>query len=189
MTNDAPATDPINPAVAPAAGMALNWQVRTATLEEREAVGRAARDRRSRTSMATFSVPADRPDPVALLGGQETARVAELLPLRHSRMSVSPFTFYRGSAVVMANDLAAMPNTGLVTQLCGDAHLSNFGMFAAPDRNLVFDINDFDETNPGPFEWDVYRLAASFVLAGRDVKLDETAIGNAATAVAFSYRT
>lgn len=188
MTNDAYATDPVNPTAAVDADMALNWQVRTATLGEREAVGRAARDRRMRTSLATFSVPTDRPDPVDLLGGQETARVAELLPLRHSRMSVSPFTFYRGSAVVMANDLAAMPNTGLVTQLCGDAHLSNFGMFAAPDRNLVFDINDFDETNPGPFEWDVYRLAASFVLAGRDVKLDEVAISNAATAVAFSYR-
>ena len=93
-----------------------------------------------------------------------------LLPLRHSRMSVSPFTFYRGSAVIMASDLAAMPNSGLITQLCGDAHLSNFGMFAAPDRNVVFDINDFDETNPGPFEWDVLRLATSFVLAGRDKK-------------------
>ena len=112
-----------------------------------------------------------------------------LLPLRHTRMSVSPFTFYRGSAVVMANDLGSMPNSGLVTQLCGDAHLSNFGMFAAPDRAVVFDINDFDETNPGPFEWDVMRLSASFVLAGRDVKLSDTAIRNAAAGVGSAYRT
>ncbi len=182
---DQPATSPTS--VAPA--MALHWQVRTATVEQREADGRHARLARSRTSMATFSASPDRPDPVALLIGQEGARVQQLLPLRHARMAVSPFTFYRGSAVVMANDLAASPNSGLVTQLCGDAHLSNFGMFAAPDRNVVFDINDFDETNPGPFEWDVYRLAASFVLAGRDVKLGETIVANAATAVALAYRT
>ncbi len=104
-------------------------------------------------------------------------------------MSVSPFTFYRGSAVIMASDLAAMPSTGLITQLCGDAHLSNFGMFAAPDRKVVFDINDFDETNPGPFEWDVLRLSTSFVLAGRDNGLDEETVRNAATAAAFAYRT
>lgn len=175
--------------VADSSEMGLHWQVRTATVAERQAAGSAARTARSRSSMASFVPSPDRPDPVGLLAGQETARVQPLLPLRHSRMSVSPFTFYRGSAVVMAHDLASMPNTGLVTQLCGDAHLSNFGMFAAPDRNLVFDINDFDETNPGPFEWDVCRLAASFALAGRDVKLNEKAIAQAVTAVAFAYRT
>ncbi|MCX6432083.1 MAG: DUF2252 domain-containing protein, partial [Actinobacteria bacterium] len=131
----------------------------------------------------------DRAGPVELLASQETARVPALLPLRHSRMAVSPFTFYRGAAAVMATDLASMPNSGLVTQLCGDAHLSNFGMFAAPDRNVVFDINDFDETNPGPFEWDVMRLSASFVLAGRDVKLSSPAIAIAAAAVGSAYRT
>ena len=184
--------DPIDPPggpTNPAGHMALHWQVRTATVAQRQADGRQARSVRSRTSIADFSVSSDRPDPVSLLIGQEGARVQELLPLRHSRMAVSPFTFYRGSAVVMANDLASAPNSGLVTQLCGDAHLSNFGMFAAPDRNVVFDINDFDETNPGPFEWDVCRLAASFVLAGRDVHLDEATLADAATSVAFSYRT
>jgi uncharacterized protein (DUF2252 family) len=169
--------------------MSLADFIRNSTVAEREEVGRAAREVRPRTSMAQFTPASDRPDPVALLASQEDARVSALLPLRHQRMSVSPFTFYRGAAVVMANDLASMPNTGLITELCGDAHLSNFGMFAAPDRSVVFDINDFDETNPGPFEWDVYRLAASFVLAGRDVKMDEQAIANATTAVAFSYRT
>ena len=169
--------------------MGLKETVRNQSVEERAAVGIAARKLRPRTSLAGFTPAADRPDPVALLAGQEDVRVQALLPLRHERMSVSPFTFYRGSAVVMANDLASMPNSGLITQQCGDAHLSNFGMFAAPDRSVVFDINDFDETNPGPFEWDVYRLAASFVLAGRDVKLTDEAIANAATAVAFSYRT
>lgn len=169
--------------------MSLADSIRNSTVEEREAAGRAAREARPRTSLAEFMPTADRPDPVDLLAGQEVARVQALLPLRHQRMAVSPFTFYRGAAVVMANDLAAMPNTGLITELCGDAHLSNFGMFAAPDRSVVFDINDFDETNPGPFEWDVYRLAASFVLAGRDIGLDEAAIANAAGAVGFSYRT
>jgi uncharacterized protein (DUF2252 family) len=169
--------------------MGLKDAVRSQTVAEREATGKAARERRPRTSMAQFTPATDRPDPVALLAGQEGARVQALLPLRHQRMAVSPFTFYRGSAVVMANDLAAMPNSGLITQICGDAHLSNFGLFAAPDRSVVFDINDFDETNPGPFEWDVYRLAASFVLAGRDVKLESQVIANAAMAVAFSYRT
>ena len=181
--------EPIDPPAGPANHMALHWQVRTATVDQRVAEGRQARAVRSRTSIADFSISPNRPDPVSLLIGQEGARVQELLPLRHSRMAVSPFTFYRGSAVVMANDLAALPNSGLITQLCGDAHLSNFGMFAAPDRNVVFDINDFDETNPGPFEWDVCRLAASFVLAGRDVHLDEATLADAATAVAFSYRT
>ena len=169
--------------------MGLKAAVRTQTVDERIAAGKEARKQRPRVGLAEFTVAANRPDPVALLASQEDIRVQALLPLRHQRMSVSPFTFYRGSAVVMANDLASMPNSGLVAQICGDAHLSNFGMFAAPDRDLVFDINDFDETNPGPFEWDVMRLAASFVLAGRDVKLSDEAIANAATAVGFSYRT
>jgi uncharacterized protein (DUF2252 family) len=173
----------------PNAKLTLHTRTRTSDVAERQAVGKAARQRRSRTSLASFTPAADRPDPIALLASQETTRVPALLPLRHTRMSVSPFTFYRGSAVVMANDLASMPNSGLVTQLCGDAHLSNFGMFAAPDRAVVFDINDFDETNPGPFEWDVMRLSASFVLAGRDVKLSDTAIRNAAAGVGSAYRT
>jgi uncharacterized protein (DUF2252 family) len=107
-------------------------------------------------------------DPVGLLESQSQARVPELVPVRYGRMLVSPFTFYRGAALIMAEDLGAGPRTGLVTQLCGDAHLSNFGVFASPERRLVFDLNDFDETHPGPFEWDVKRLAASLEIAGRN---------------------
>ena len=109
--------------------------------------------------MAAWAPAPDRPDPAALLTAQETTRVAELVPIRHERMMVSPFTFYRGAAVIMAADLATVPDTGLRVQACGDAHLSNFGGFASPDRASLFDINDFDETSPGPFEWDVKRLA------------------------------
>ena len=118
---------------------------------------------------AHADIGADRArDPVGLLLGQAQSRVPELVPIRHGRMLVSPFTFYRGAALPMAADLAATPTSGLRVQLCGDAHLSNFGVFASPERRLVFDINDFDETLPGPFEWDVKRLAASFAVAGRD---------------------
>ena len=114
----------------------------------------------------------DRRDPVELLEEQAASRVPELVPIRYGRMLVSPFTFFRGAAYPMAADLAGEPRTGLEVQLCGDAHLSNFGGFAAPDRRLVFSINDFDETLPGPFEWDVKRLVASFAVAGRDRGFD-----------------
>lgn len=111
-------------------------------------------------------VRTDGTDPVALLDAQSAARVPELVPVRYGRMLVSPFTFYRGAAAVMAHDLGSAPHSGLTTQLCGDAHLSNFGLFASPERRLVFDLNDFDETHPGPFEWDIKRLAASLEVAG-----------------------
>ena len=175
---------------APAANrlMTLPMIVRTTTVGQREVAGRAGRDRRPRTTMSQFAPSDDRADPVALLAEQEVIRTPQLLPLRHARMSVSPFTFYRGGAGIMTADLASMPNSGLVTQLCGDAHLSNFGMFAAPDRSVIFDINDFDETNPGPFEWDVLRLAASFVLAGRDLGLQQDTIAEAAAAAGSAYR-
>ena len=117
---------------------------------------------------ASWEAPPVRTDPVELLEEQAKTRVEELVPIRYGRMLVSPFTFYRGAAYIMAADLAGMPRTGLHVQLCGDAHLSNFGVYAAPDRRLVFDTNDFDETLPGPFEWDVKRLVASFAVAGRD---------------------
>ena len=120
-----------------------------------------------RSSHAEWSPGETRTDPVSLLEEQATTRVAELIPVRHGRMMVSPFTFYRGAALLMAADLATTPSTGLTVQLCGDAHLSNFGLFGSPERRLVFDINDFDETLPGPFEWDVKRLVASFEIAGR----------------------
>jgi uncharacterized protein (DUF2252 family) len=138
------------------------------SVDDRRELGRTARKKLPRRALGEWSAPADRADPVTLLAQQETSRISELLPLRHERMGVSAFTFYRGSAVVMAADLASRANSGLIVQLCGDAHLSNFGLFAAPDRQPVFDINDFDETSTGPFEWDVLRLAASFVLAAID---------------------
>ena len=135
-------------------------------------VGKAARAAAPRSSHAGFQAPADRHDPVALLEADEQTRVPELVPIRHGRMLGSAFTFYRGAAALMAADLADAPRTGLHVQLCGDAHLSNFGAFAAPDRRLIFGLNDFDETLPGPFEWDVKRLVASFAVAGRDRGFD-----------------
>jgi uncharacterized protein (DUF2252 family) len=138
------------------------------TREQRVARGKAARAEVPRSSHAEFAPGAKRPDPVTLLESQAAARVPELLPIRYGRMAVSAFTFLRGAALPMANDLADSPRTGLMVQACGDAHLANFGLFASPERNLVFDINDFDETLPGPWEWDVKRLAASLEVAGRD---------------------
>jgi uncharacterized protein (DUF2252 family) len=138
------------------------------TPAERAARGRAARADVPRSSHAAFTPAADRPDPVALLEEQAASRVPELVPIRYGRMLVSPFTFYRGAALIMAADLAAGPSSGLQVQLCGDAHLSNFGLFGSPERRLVFDLNDFDETLPGPFEWDVKRLAASLEVAGHN---------------------
>jgi uncharacterized protein (DUF2252 family) len=137
------------------------------TPEQRAATGKAARAQAPLASHAEFRPPQSR-DPLALLLSQATTRVPELVPIRHGRMLVSPFTFYRGAALVMVADLDTTATSGLRTQLCGDAHLSNFGAYASPERRLVFDINDFDETLPGPFEWDVKRLAASFVVAGRN---------------------
>jgi uncharacterized protein (DUF2252 family) len=135
---------------------------------DRAAAGKAARAEAPRSSHGEWAAASDRPDPVELLEGQATSRVGQLVPLRYGRMLVSPFTFYRGAAAVMAADLAKARCSGFDVQLCGDAHLSNFGAYASPDRELVFDVNDFDETLPGPWEWDVMRLAASFSVAGRE---------------------
>jgi len=137
-------------------------------VEERMSEGHAQREAVPVEAHAEWTAPDGRPDPVGVLEEQNTTRVPDLVPIRHGRMIVSPFTFYRGGAAIMAWDLSRTPTTGLRVQCCGDAHLSNFGVFAAPDRNLVFDLNDFDETLPAPFEWDVKRLAASFVVAARD---------------------
>jgi uncharacterized protein (DUF2252 family) len=139
----------------------------TAVLNGSEAVGREARTRVRRRSQAEWRPAADREDPIAILQRQDEQRVEDLVPIKYGRMLESPFAFYRGSAAVMAADLGSQPDSGLRVQLCGDAHLANFGGFASPDRELVFDLNDFDETAPGPFEWDVKRLAASLELAGR----------------------
>ena len=138
------------------------------TVEERVARGKAARREVPRSSHAGFTPGAHRLDPVALLEQQAVTRVPELVPIRYGRMLVSAFTFYRGAALIMAADLAGTPRSGITTQVCGDAHLMNFGAFASPERRLEFGINDFDETCPGPWEWDVKRLAASFAIAGRD---------------------
>ncbi|MET9660467.1 DUF2252 domain-containing protein [Streptomyces sp. NPDC006510] len=138
-----------------------------ATPEQRAARGKAARREAPRSSHAEFDPPADRPDPLDILEAQSAARVPELVPIRYGRMTESPFRFYRGAAAIMASDLATTRVSGIRAQLCGDAHLLNFGLLASPERNLLFDINDFDETSPGPWEWDVKRLATSFVIAGR----------------------
>ena len=131
--------------------------------------GKAARRRSPRESQGDWSASSRTSDPLSLLVGQEATRVPELVPIRHGRMAASAFAFYRGAALPMAADLSTSPNTGLNVQLCGDAHLANFGGFASPERDLVFDINDFDETAVGPFEWDVKRLAASLEVAGREL--------------------
>jgi uncharacterized protein (DUF2252 family) len=136
--------------------------------EDRVARGKDARSEVPRSSHGAWEPAADRPDPIKLLEEQAETRVPELVPIRYGRMMVSPFTFYRGAALIMAADLAASPRSGINAQLCGDAHLSNFGVFASPERQMMFDINDFDETFPGPWEWDVKRLSASFEIAGRD---------------------
>jgi uncharacterized protein (DUF2252 family) len=156
--------------------------------EQRAASGKAARARAPLEAHADFR-PAPSRDPVALLLSQAKTRVPELVPIRHGRMLVSPFTFYRGAALLMAADLHSTPTSGLRTQLCGDAHLSNFGAYASPERRLVFDINDFDETLPGPFDWDVKRLAASFFIAGQDNGFTKKQCRNITLTATGSYRT
>ena len=143
------------------------WRRAHLTVEQRVARGRAARVVAPRSAHGRWTPAPDRPDPVALLEEQAASRVPQLVPIRYGRMLVSPFTFYRGAALIMASDLAVTPVSGVTVQLCGDAHLSNFGLFGSPERQMIFDINDFDETLPGPWEWDVKRLAASFEIMGR----------------------
>ena len=162
------------------------WAHRTVT--ERQATGREARKTAPRTSHGAWTPAPDRPDPLALLREQDSDRLADLVPIRWGRMSATPFTFYRGSAALMAADLAPLPRTNLTVQLCGDAHLSNFGLYGSPERELLFDVNDFDETLPGPFEWDLKRLAASFVLAGRNNGLTDEEGREIAHAAVRSYR-
>ncbi len=158
------------------------------TVGERRAKGAEARTRTPPSGHSGWEPAADRPDPVALLSGQDVTREPDLVPVRHGRMMASPFTFYRGAAAVMAADLKDTPVAGLGAQLCGDAHLSNFGLFASPERRLLFDLNDFDETLPGPFEFDVKRMAASFMIAGRHNGLSRADARAAARASATAYR-
>ncbi|MEU9073289.1 DUF2252 domain-containing protein [Kitasatospora sp. NPDC004745] len=159
------------------------------TPAERRRAGRTARQRVSRSAHGRWIPAADRPDPVTVLQEQAADRVARLLPIRYGRMVETPFTYLRGAAAVMAADLAAVPNTELTVQLCGDAHLLNFGVYASPERALLFDVNDFDETYPGPFEWDVKRLAASVAVAARDNGQDDERARRAARAAALGYAT
>jgi uncharacterized protein (DUF2252 family) len=162
-------------------GASLNYQ-------QRHERGRDARRLVPRGSHAEWAPAPDRPDPLKLLEAQARDRIQELLPIRYARMMASPFAFLRGSAVVMANDLAGTPKSGIQAQLCGDAHLLNFGAYASPERTLLFDLNDFDETLPGPWEWDIKRLAASFVVAARDNGFDAADCREAAQASVASYR-
>jgi uncharacterized protein (DUF2252 family) len=176
----------------PGARAAGRGPARAGAAEQLSRADRVARGKDARAAAPLESHAEFRPgrsrDPVGLLLGQAESRVPELVPVRHGRMLVSPFTFYRGAALPMAADLAGTPASGLRVQLCGDAHLSNFGAFASPERNLVFDVNDFDETLPGPFEWDVKRLAASLAVAGRDNGFPAKACRKAAVAAAEGYR-
>jgi uncharacterized protein (DUF2252 family) len=157
------------------------------TVEERAARGRVARSDCPRASHSALGFADDR-DPVAILEAQAPSRVQDLVPIRYGRMLVSAFTFYRGAAAIMAHDLAPTPRAGLQVQLCGDAHLANFGGYASPERSLVFDLNDFDETLPGPFEWDVKRLATSFEIAGRDRRFTEAQRDASVVGVVRAYR-
>jgi uncharacterized protein (DUF2252 family) len=158
------------------------------TPEERHADGKALRKEVKRSSHGDWSPAADRPDPVDVITSQDANRVQPLVPIRHGRMSESAFAFYRGAAKIMAGDLSSTHSSGLDAQLCGDAHLANFGSYASPDRRQVFDVNDFDETLRGPWEWDLKRLATSFVLAGRDNRLDKATIRSVTAQSVSGYR-
>jgi uncharacterized protein (DUF2252 family) len=159
-----------------------------ASAPERRARGKAARREVPRSSHADWAPAADRSDPIDLLEEQAKTRVPELVPIRYGRMAASPFAFFRGAAYLMASDLASTPRSGMEVQLCGDAHLSNFGGFAGPGRRMLFDLNDFDETLPGPWEWDVKRLAASLVVAARERDFSGRQRRRVATAAVRSYR-
>ncbi|WP_369271662.1 DUF2252 domain-containing protein [Streptomyces sp. R11] len=158
------------------------------TPEDRAALGKAARRRSPRSGHGVFKPYPDRPDPLAILQAQSAARVPELVPIRYGRMMESPFRFYRGAAAIMASDLADTAVSGVTAQLCGDAHMLNFRLLASPERQLMFDINDFDETLPGPWEWDVKRLSASLVIAGRENGFDDDERARIVSSTVRSYR-
>jgi uncharacterized protein (DUF2252 family) len=168
--------------------MAARARIPHPSVDERRAQGKEARNRIPPSSHAGWTPASDRPDPVALLEEQNRTREPDLVPVRHGRMLVSPFSFYRGTAKIMAADLNGTPTAGLQVQLCGDAHLSNFGLFASPERRLLFDLNDFDETLPGPFEYDVKRLAASFTIAARNNGFGKADTRAVTTAAVTAYR-
>jgi uncharacterized protein (DUF2252 family) len=163
--------------------------VEVLSTDERDALGKTARTKVPRRSHGEWEPSSARPDPIDLLEQQAATRVAELVPIRYGRMLASPFAFFRGAALIMASDLESTPRSGFQVQLCGDAHLSNFGVFGTPERRLVFDVNDFDETGPGPWEWDVKRLAASIVVAGRERGFSSKERIAAVLAAVYQYRT
>src|SRR5690348_8743677 len=168
--------------------VAREWATPHRCAEEHAARGKAERAEVPRAAHGAWEVPPHRPDPIALLEEQAKTRVPELVPIRYGRMLVSPFAFYRGAATVMASDLAATARSGLRAQLCGDAHLANFGIFGSPERRMVFDINDFDETLPGPWDWDLKRLAASMEVAGRDNGFSKSARSDIVLTTVRAYR-
>jgi len=178
----------VQPGFAPTAATELPPSPAILNPDELMAAGKAMRDKVPRAQHGVWKASKDRMDPLTLVGASDPERMPELVPIRYGRMLVSPFTFYRGAAAVMAADLATTATTGIRVQACGDCHLMNFGGFATPERNIIFDINDFDETLPGPWEWDVKRLAASFVLAARSLGLPATTALEVAVASARSYR-
>jgi len=188
----APVTIPLTPIPAQAQGQRRpqRWPSAgsIASPAERANSGKTARVLLPREDHAALNLPADRPDPIDLLERQAWTRVPELVPVRYGRMAASPLAYFRGAALPMASDLAAAPVTGLIVQACGDAHLSNFGVFGSPERRLVFDISDFDETLPGPWEWDVKRLAASIEIAGRENGLSAKQCRKAVLAAVTRYR-
>jgi uncharacterized protein (DUF2252 family) len=165
-----------------------SFEARRPSVEQRLAAGKALRDGVPRNAHARYDKPADRPDPVAILDQQNATRVQKLVPVRYARMLASPFSFLRGSAAVMTADLSRTPVTGLSVAACGDMHIANFGVYASAERNLVFAINDFDEIHPGPWEWDLKRLAASAAVAVRFMGGDDVVAGDAARACVRSYR-
>lgn len=165
-----------------------NSTTRHSSPTDRRSVGKALRDTVPRSTHGNWNPPAERSDPIALLETSSLGRLPNLVPIRYGRMLKSPFTFLRGAAIVMAADLATTPNTGIRVQACGDCHLLNFGGFGTPERNLVFDVNDFDETLPAPWEWDIKRLATSVVVAGRHINISAKNCFEAARTAACSYR-
>src|SRR5215472_14159675 len=166
---------------------AINSGIPRATQAELHAKGKKLREQCPRSSHAIWEAPPDRRDPVDLVEDANSGRLPELVPIRHGRMMLSPFTFYRGTALNMAADLATTPTTGIHLQVCGDAHLGNFRLFATPERRVIFDIHDLDETLPAPWEWDVKRLAASFIVASRNNNLSEQVAREAVLNCVRSY--
>ena len=185
-----PATTGVAPITAPKppASFASAWRRARLSVEERKARGRTARTAASRSSHGRWEPSPDRPDPIALIEEQTKGRTSELIPIMYGRMLESPFAFFRGGAAIMAADLAGTPHSGITVQLCGDAHLSNFGVFGTPERRMIFDVNDFDETLPGPWEWDVKRLAASLEVHGRERAFDPADRRAIVVAAAREYR-